>query len=135
MAKHPVKPARIDGFSLSPQKELAELLKNQSPQIFAEGKVNPDFLHHEGKKNHEGLTTDSAWILKSEIENRKSQIFYRPDRFHYRVFLAWVMDCTQAQVSYNGPQKGTKSTKIFDTDLHGFTQLNEKTIIKIQKPF
>ena len=41
MAKHPVK---MDGNSLSPQKELAELLKTQFPQVFAEGKVNPDKL-------------------------------------------------------------------------------------------
>jgi adenine-specific DNA-methyltransferase len=41
MAKHTVK---MDGNSLSPQKELAELLKTQFPQIFAEGKVNPDKL-------------------------------------------------------------------------------------------
>jgi adenine-specific DNA-methyltransferase len=41
MAKHT---ARMDGKSLSPQKKLAELLKTQFPQIFAEGKVNPDKL-------------------------------------------------------------------------------------------
>jgi adenine-specific DNA-methyltransferase len=41
MAKHTVK---MDGNSLSPQKELAQLLKSQFPQIFAEGKVNPDKL-------------------------------------------------------------------------------------------
>ena len=41
MAKHTVK---MDGNSLNPQKELAELLKSQFPQIFAEGKVNPDKL-------------------------------------------------------------------------------------------
>ncbi|MBN2019683.1 MAG: hypothetical protein JW749_05605 [Sedimentisphaerales bacterium] len=41
MTKHPVK---MDGKSLSPQKELAELLKQQFPQVFAEGKVNPDKL-------------------------------------------------------------------------------------------
>jgi hypothetical protein len=41
MAKHTVK---MDGKSLSPQKELAELLKSQFPQIFAVGKVNPDKL-------------------------------------------------------------------------------------------
>jgi len=41
MAKHTVK---MDGNSLSPQKELAQLLKTQFPQIFAEGKVNPDKL-------------------------------------------------------------------------------------------
>jgi adenine-specific DNA-methyltransferase len=34
----------MDGNSLSPQKELLELLKSQFPQIFAEGKVNPDKL-------------------------------------------------------------------------------------------
>jgi adenine-specific DNA-methyltransferase len=41
MAKHTVK---MDGSSLSLQKELAQLLKSQFPQIFAEGKVNPDKL-------------------------------------------------------------------------------------------
>ncbi|MGD0552622.1 MAG: site-specific DNA-methyltransferase [Sedimentisphaerales bacterium] len=58
MAKHTAKPVRppttafegrqaqgrMDGNSLSPQKELLELLKSQFPQIFAEGKVNPDKL-------------------------------------------------------------------------------------------
>jgi len=34
----------MDGKSLSPQKELGELLKTQFPQVFAEGKVNPDKL-------------------------------------------------------------------------------------------
>ena len=43
MAKE-AKIQRMDGNSLSPQKELAELLKAQFPQIFAEGKVNPDKL-------------------------------------------------------------------------------------------
>src|SRR4030042_4232544 len=38
----PVK--KMDGNSLSPQKEFAELLKAQFPQIFAEGKVDPDKL-------------------------------------------------------------------------------------------
>ena len=40
--KNPVQ--KMDGNSLSPQKELAELLKAQFTQIFAEGKVNPDKL-------------------------------------------------------------------------------------------
>jgi len=53
---------KMDGKSVSPQAELAELLKTQFPQIFTEGKVNPDFLNHEGKENHEGLTTDSTRI-------------------------------------------------------------------------
>jgi len=35
---------KLDGNSLSPQKELAELLKSQFPEVFAEGKVNPDKL-------------------------------------------------------------------------------------------
>jgi hypothetical protein len=41
MVKHTVK---MDGKSLSPQKELSELLKFQFPQIFAEGKVNPGYI-------------------------------------------------------------------------------------------
>jgi len=44
MAKHPVKPVRqaqikMDGKSISPQKELAELLKTQFPKILAEYKL------------------------------------------------------------------------------------------------
>jgi len=35
---------KMDGKSLSPQKELGELLRKQFPQVFAEGKVNPDKL-------------------------------------------------------------------------------------------
>ncbi len=35
---------KMDGNSVSPQKELAGILKQQFPQIFAEGKVNPDKL-------------------------------------------------------------------------------------------
>ncbi len=35
---------KMDGKSLSPQKELAELLKAQFPLVFSEGKVNPDKL-------------------------------------------------------------------------------------------
>ena len=44
MAKHTANPSKVDGNSANPQKELAELLKTQFPQIFAEGKVNPDKL-------------------------------------------------------------------------------------------
>lgn len=44
MAKKIKQPDRMDGSSANPQKELAELLKKQVPQIFAEGKVNPDKL-------------------------------------------------------------------------------------------
>ncbi len=37
-------PGRMDGKSLNPQKELAEMLRAQFPQVFSEGKVNPDKL-------------------------------------------------------------------------------------------
>ena len=64
--KNPVQ--KMDGNSLSPQKELAELLKTQFPQIFAEGKVNPhklkQALGEELDTNNEryGLT----WAGKNE---------------------------------------------------------------------
>jgi adenine-specific DNA-methyltransferase len=37
-------PGRMEGKSLSPQKELAETLKAQFPEVFSEGKVNPEKL-------------------------------------------------------------------------------------------
>jgi adenine-specific DNA-methyltransferase len=42
--KKKVKTRKMDGNSVSPQKELLELLQKRFPEIFAEGKVNPDKL-------------------------------------------------------------------------------------------
>ncbi len=34
------KPDRVNGSSLSPQKELSELLKSRFPEVFVEGKID-----------------------------------------------------------------------------------------------
>jgi hypothetical protein len=69
MPKHPVK---MDGKSLSPQKELAQLLRRQFPQIFAWRKPS---LSGEGIKGVEGLLTkDGFWKKNSSYiccRNRK----------------------------------------------------------------
>ena len=61
-------PHRMDGYSLSPQKELLELLKRKFPEVFAEGKIDGDKLRQtlgeELDTNNEryGLT----WAGKAE---------------------------------------------------------------------
>jgi adenine-specific DNA-methyltransferase len=59
---------KIDGNSLNPQKELAELLKSQFPQVFADGKVDGDKLK---KALGEELDTNNeryglTWAGKNE---------------------------------------------------------------------
>jgi adenine-specific DNA-methyltransferase len=59
---------KVNGSSLSLQKELAELLKKKFPQIFAEGKVNPDKLKQSLGENLD--TNDEryglSWAGKNE---------------------------------------------------------------------
>jgi hypothetical protein len=59
---------KIDGNSLNPQNELAELLKSQFPQVFADGKIDGDKLK---KALGEELDTNNeryglTWAGKNE---------------------------------------------------------------------
>jgi len=77
-------PERMEGRSFSPQKELAEMLKAQLPEVFSEGKVDAEKLKKalaedlEEKSNATEIICLDLKITKKSVDKGLAE---KPERF------------------------------------------------------